>query len=46
MGHRKHLAAFGAAAASAAVLAVASAAQGHGGGLNAEGCHNNRMTGD
>lgn len=30
-----------------AVLALfAGAAQAHGGGLNAEGCHNNRKTGD
>lgn len=46
MGYRRHLAALSAAAASAAVLAVAFAAQAHGGGLNAEGCHNNRKTGD
>jgi endonuclease YncB( thermonuclease family) len=38
-----------AAAALAAALAAAmapSSALGHGGGLNAEGCHNNRKTGD
>lgn len=28
------------------VVAPASTAQAHGGGLNAQGCHNNRQTGD
>jgi hypothetical protein len=31
---------------AAAALLAASAAHGHGGGLNADGCHNNRKTGD
>lgn len=29
-----------------ALLLTSSAASGHGGGLNAEGCHNNRKTGE
>ncbi|MGO4409450.1 excalibur calcium-binding domain-containing protein [Brevundimonas sp. M-11_2] len=33
-------------AASAAILAMPVAASAHPGGLNAEGCHNNRKTGD
>lgn len=33
-------------AASAAVLAMPVAVAAHSGGLNAEGCHNNRKTGD
>lgn len=33
-------------AALAAVLAVPEAASAHPGGLNSEGCHNNRKTGD
>jgi hypothetical protein len=32
--------------AAALGLAAASTAHAHGGGLNAEGCHNNRKTGD
>lgn len=35
-----------AAAILAASLLAAPAAYAHGGGLNAEGCHNNRKTGD
>jgi hypothetical protein len=31
---------------SAAALIVSSGASAHGGGLNADGCHNNRKTGD
>jgi hypothetical protein len=31
---------------AAAALLAAGAAHGHGGGLNADGCHNNRKTGD
>lgn len=33
-------------AASAVVLAMPSVASAHPGGLNSEGCHNNRKTGD
>lgn len=32
--------------AAIALLCAASAAQPHSGGLNAQGCHNNRRTGD
>lgn len=32
--------------AAGATLAFAAPALGHGGGLNSEGCHNNRKTGD
>lgn len=46
MGHQKQLAAIGAGAAFAVVLAIPFAAQAHGGGLESEGCHNNRKTGD
>lgn len=31
---------------TAVAVVAASAAHGHGGGLNADGCHNNRKTGD
>lgn len=34
------------AALTGLLLSVGAAAHAHGGGLNAEGCHNNRKTGD
>lgn len=43
---RTSLSMFGAMVVAVDLLLVHGAVQAHGGGLNAEGCHNNRKTGD